>query len=101
MSGTSRLHPLCVQIHARDNVAIVANEGGLPAGAQFDSGLTLLEAVPEAHKLALSDIAQSEPIVRYGEVIGYATAPIAQGSWVHEGGMTLPDRKSTRLNSSH
>src|SRR3984957_15785613 len=90
MSGNSRLHPLCIQVHARDNVAIVANEGGLPAGAQFDSGLTLLEAVPEAHKLALSDIARGDPIVRYGEVIGYARAPIAQGSWVHEGGMILP-----------
>jgi galactarate dehydratase len=90
MSGKSRLHPLCIQIHARDNVAIVANEGGLPAGAQFDSGLTLVEAVPEAHKLALSDIAQGDPILRYGEVIGYARGPIPQGSWVHEERMTLP-----------
>jgi galactarate dehydratase len=90
MSGNTKLRPLCIQIHARDNVAIVVNEGGLPAGAQFDSGLTLVEAVPEAHKLALFDIPQGDPIVRYGEVIGYARAPIAQGSWVHEGGMTLP-----------
>ena len=94
MSVNTRPHPLCIQVHARDNVAIVANEGGLPAGAQFDSGLTLLEAVPEAHKLALSDIAQGGPIVRYGEVIGYARAPIAQGSWVHEGGTTLPPAPS-------
>jgi len=94
MSVNTRPHPLCIQVQARDNVAIVANEGGLPAGAQFDSGLTLLEAVPEAHKLALSDIAQGDPIVRYGEVIGYARAPIAQGSWVHEGGTTLPPAPS-------
>ena len=71
-------------------MAIVANEGGLPAGAQFDSGLTLLEAIPEAHKVALSDIAQGAPIVRYGVVIGYAEAPIKKGSWVHEGVMSLP-----------
>src|SRR5580700_1747957 len=90
MSGNNRLHPRCIQVHARDNVAIVANEGGLPAGARLDSGLTLLEAVPEAHKVALSDIAQGDPIVRYGELIGYAKGPIARGSWVHEGGMTLP-----------
>src|SRR6201992_1230643 len=83
-------HPLRIQVHAQDNVAMVGNEGGLPSGAQFDSGLTLLEAIPEAHKVALTDIAQGAPIVRYGEVIGYARAPIAQGSWVHEGGMNLP-----------
>jgi galactarate dehydratase len=53
-------------------VAIVVNEGGLPAGTQFASGLTLLEAIPEAHKVALSDIAQGAPIVRYGVAIGYA-----------------------------
>ena len=86
MKGT----PHYIQVHARDNVAIVANEGGLPAGTQFDSGLTLREAVPEAHKVALSTIAQGEPIVRYGIVIGYAQVPIEPGSWVHEGVMSLP-----------
>ena len=59
MSGNG--HPLCIQVHQRDNVAIVANEGGLPSGAQFDSGLTLVEAIPEAHKVALVDIPQALP----------------------------------------
>jgi galactarate dehydratase len=88
MSGNG--HPLCIQVHAQDNVAIVANEGGLPAGAQFDSGLRLAEAIPEAHKVALIDIPRGAPIVRYGVVIGYAEAPIRKGSWVHEGLMSLP-----------
>src|ERR1700735_4740766 len=92
MSGSIKLQPLCIQVHARDNVAIVANEGGLPAGAQFESGLSLVEAVPEAHKLALSDIPQGAPIVRYGVVIGYAEALIKKGNWVHEGLMSLPAR---------
>jgi len=90
MSTSSKFGPLCIQVHAQDNVAIIANEGGLPRGAQFDSGLTLLEAIPEAHKVALSAIGAGQPIVRYGVVIGYAEAPIAQGSWVHEGVMSLP-----------
>ena len=30
-------HPLYVQVHPDDNVAIVVNEGGLRAGARFDS----------------------------------------------------------------
>jgi galactarate dehydratase len=83
-------HPFCIQVHAQDNVAIVANEGGLPSGAKFDSGLTLVEAIPEAHKVALTDIPQGASIVRYGVVIGYAEAPVGKGSWVHEGLMSLP-----------
>ena len=88
MSGNG--HPLCIQVHAQDNVAIVANEGGLPSGAQFDSGLTLIEAIPEAHKVALTDILQGAPILRYGVVIGNAEVDIKKGSWVHEGLMSLP-----------
>jgi len=81
---------LCIQVHARDNVAIIVNEGGLPAGAQLDNGLGLIDPIPEAHKVALCGIAAGEPILRYGVVIGYAEVPIAKGSWVHEGVMSLP-----------
>jgi len=70
--------------------AILVNEGGLPAGTRFDSGLTLIEDVPEAHKVALVDIRAGAPILRYGSVIGYAKGDIARGSWVHEDRMRLP-----------
>jgi galactarate dehydratase len=81
---------LCIQVHAQDNVAIIANEGGLAAGARLDNDLTLIDAIPEAHKVALCGIEAGEPILRYGVVIGYAVVPIAKGSWVHEGMMSLP-----------
>src|SRR3984957_11711849 len=90
MSSNGRLRPLCIQDHARDNVAIVANKGELLAGAQLYNGLVLIDAIPEAHKVALCGIAAGEPILRYGVVIGYAQVPIAKGSWVHEGVMSLP-----------
>src|SRR6201992_855967 len=82
--------PLYVQIHPDDNVAIVVNEGGLRAGAKFDSGLVLAENVPAAHKVALNDIAAGAPIVRYGSVIGFGERDIAKGSGVHEEKMRLP-----------
>ncbi len=37
---------LSIKIHDRDNVAIVADAGGLPAGATLADGTVLLEAVP-------------------------------------------------------
>ena len=90
MSTETKLRPLYVQVHPLDTVAILVNEGGLPAGTRFDSGLTLIEDVPEAHKVALVDIRAGAPILRYGSVIGYAKGDIARGSWVHEDRMRLP-----------
>jgi galactarate dehydratase len=84
------LRPLYVRVDARDTVAIIVNEGGLRAGTRFDDGLTLVEDVPEAHKVALKDIDAGEPILRYGSVIGYAEHAIARGSWVHEDRVRMP-----------
>lgn len=83
-------HPLYVQVHPDDNVAIVVNEGGLRAGAKFDSGLVLTENIPEAHKVTLTDIQAGAPIIRYGSVIGFAERDIPKGSWMHEEKMRLP-----------
>ena len=82
--------PLFVKVYPDDNVAIVVNEGGLAAGTQFESGLVLTENIPEAHKVALTDIPAGAPVVRYGSVIGFAARDIAKGSWVHEEKMRLP-----------
>lgn len=90
MFSGNKLRPLFVQVHPQDTVAIIVNEGGLPAGTKFDSGLKLIEDIPEAHKVALVDMPAGAPILRYGSVIGYAERPIARGSWIHEQRMRLP-----------
>jgi len=91
MSTATLTRPLSIQIDPRDNVAIVVNEGGLRAGARFDSGLTLVDDVPEAHKVALVDLAAGAPILRYGSVIGYASCAIPRGGWVHDDRMDIPE----------
>ncbi|MDF2630357.1 MAG: garD [Symbiobacteriaceae bacterium] len=82
--------PLCIKVHADDNVAIVANAGGLPKGTVFACGLELQEHVPQGHKVALTDLQQGEAIIRYGEVIGYAVRPIGRGSWIEESLVRMP-----------
>jgi galactarate dehydratase len=82
--------PLYIKVHDTDNVAIVVNAGGLPAGTEFSSGLTLREHVPQGHKVNLIDIAEGAPILRYGEVIGTAAKPITRGSWVEESLVRMP-----------
>ncbi|WP_313620457.1 UxaA family hydrolase, partial [Pantoea septica] len=83
--------PLYIKVHEDDNVAIVVNNQGLPAGTTFPDGLTLTEHVPQGHKVALAAIPQGAPILRYGEVIGYALRDIAQGGWIDESLVALPE----------
>jgi galactarate dehydratase len=90
MPGSART-PLRITVHNRDNVAIVVNAGGLPAGTTFDDGLRLIDAVPQGHKVATADIAKGGAVVRYGEVIGHAVTPLRRGSWVSESVIALPD----------
>ncbi|HWL28870.1 MAG TPA: galactarate dehydratase [Burkholderiaceae bacterium] len=82
--------PHTIQMHPDDNVAIVANDGGLPAGTLLDHGLVLRSRVPQGHKVALIDIAPDAPVLRYGIPIGYAVEAIPAGSWVHERLLRMP-----------
>ncbi len=45
--------------------------------------LEVLVAVPFGHKIAVEPIAPGDPVVKYGEVVGRATLPIARGDHVH------------------
>lgn len=82
--------PRWIRMHAADNVAIVANDGGLEAGATFPDGLALRERVPQGHKVALVDLPAGSEIRRYDVVIGRALRDIPAGSWVHERLLEMP-----------
>jgi galactarate dehydratase len=87
------MNPLTISMHSSDNVAIVANDGGLPAGAVLASGLVLKDKVPQGHKVALVDLPEGEPVLRYGIPIGFANKAIAAGSWVHERLLIMPEAR--------
>jgi len=80
-----------IKVHPVDNVAIVADAAGAPQGSRTGDGSVLRSAVPSGHKVALADIPEGEPVIRYGEVIGRAARAIARGSWVDESLVLLPE----------
>jgi len=82
---------ITIKVHELDNVAIVANSGGLKSGARLTDGTLIVSDVPHGHKVALNDIKQKSAIIRYGEIIGYAVENIRQGSWVNESLVQLPE----------
>ena len=86
--------PLIIRMHMSDNVAIVANDGGLPAGTALPDGLVLIDKVPQGHKVALTDIAQGAQVRRYNVSIGRAKQDIAAGRWVHERLLDMPGARA-------
>ncbi|WP_213779189.1 galactarate dehydratase [Caballeronia sp. dw_276] len=83
--------PHYIRVHPNDNVAIVVNDGGLPEGAVFPDGLTLRERIPQGHKVALTDLAENAPVVRYDVIIGYALKDLPKGSWINEHVIRMPE----------
>ncbi len=89
-SAANSNYPIYIQIHDDDNVAIVANDNGLPAGTVFPDGLVLREHVPQGHKIALHDLPEGAPIIRYNVTIGHAMRHIPKGSWVEGALVRMP-----------
>ncbi|MCM2347459.1 MAG: galactarate dehydratase [Acidovorax soli] len=87
-------HPVLIRMHAADNVAIVATDGGLPAGTALPEGLVLRDKVPQGHKVALRDLAAGAAVVRYNVPVGYARQAIPAGSWVHERLLDIPEARA-------
>ena len=79
-----------IQLDDKDNVATVTDD--VSKGEQVEvlspMGEVILDAKPVediifGHKLALRKLNKGEAIIKYGEVIGVASKPIAVGGWVH------------------
>lgn len=64
-------------------VALVSLEKGEEA-----EGVILAENIEKGHKFALKEIKSGEQVIKYGEVIGRATADIAAGCHVHSHNMS-------------
>jgi altronate hydrolase len=73
-----------ILIHEADDVLVAKHT--LEAGTVLRASgreVELAEDVPPGHKIARHAIERGAPVRRYGEVIGFATAPIAAGELVH------------------
>jgi altronate hydrolase len=69
-----------IVINPIDNVAVCLREH---QKGEVVEGVTLLEAIPRAHKVALKDIKKGQDIIKYGSPIGHATKDIKVGEHVH------------------
>ncbi|HEY3275067.1 MAG TPA: UxaA family hydrolase [Syntrophorhabdaceae bacterium] len=71
-----------------DNVAtaLVPLEADATVAVDMGRGVEkvkLLSPIPLGHKFALRDLEEGQSVIKYGESIGTATAPIRKGAYVH------------------
>ncbi len=74
-----------VTIHPDDVVAVAIaplGKGGEVIRVQGND-ITLVMDIPSGHKFAIKDIAEGEPVIKYGAPIGQAKQHILKGEHVH------------------
>lgn len=77
-----QLHVL--QVHPRDNMLVALQP--LAQGAALPepfAELSAQQAIPAGHKVALTNIAKGQPVIKYGFAIGKATTDINAGEHIH------------------
>ena len=77
-----------LRLSPQDNIVVAGEK--IEKGAE-SAGVTALQRIPFGHKMATVDIARDEPIVKFGQIIGFAKQPIAKGDWVHEHNVYMHD----------
>ena len=77
-----------IRLRPEDNVAtmlraVAEGEAVRVRGGDEVTTLVAQDAIPLCHKISLAPIARGHPVVKYGQSIGDATAPVAAGQHVH------------------
>jgi altronate hydrolase len=73
-----------IRLRSDDNVAVAARP--IPKGHPLSIDgrvIEVREPIALGHKIAVAEIAEGEPIRKYGQIIGFASKAISLGAWVH------------------
>jgi hypothetical protein len=75
-----------LQLHEGDNVAVVLGNtkpGLVEVLGPAAGAVVVKKEIAHGHKIALWPLAEGDAVVKCGVTIGFATATIEAGDWVH------------------
>jgi altronate hydrolase len=81
--------PRVLRLHPDDDVLIAVDRA--EPGQPLAEGVVAQARIPRGHKAAARPIAAGEPVRKFGQIIGVATAAIAAGEHVHEHNLGMAD----------
>lgn len=77
-----------LMVNPADSVVMLLENGYKGDHVLTPTGsITLMEDIEFAHKVAIVDLAENEPVIKYGEAIGYMKEPVKKGTWIHNHNM--------------
>jgi altronate hydrolase len=83
--------PRTLVLNGADNVAVALTT--LDVGTVTPQGITVLKRVPKGHKFATKAIPPGASVIKFGQIIGFATETIPPGEWVHTHNVNMGDEK--------
>lgn len=86
MSDKHPSDPRTIRLHESDNVVVAVDP--LSPGSVVH-GVTVRERIPRGHKVAIVGVGEDQPILKFGQIIGFAAKPIEPGEWVHDHNIQL------------
>ena len=88
MNAPATNAPRSVRLSPQDNVLVAVDN--FEPGAEL-YGVTVKARVPRGHKMALVDIPKGQPVLKFGQIIGFASKDISAGEWIHEHNVEMHD----------
>jgi altronate hydrolase len=81
-----------IRLHPADNVVVAVRK--LTVGTTLPNHVTIREPIPCGHKVAVTPIAPGNAVRKFGQVIGVATQPIAEGAHVHVHNLVMSEQRA-------
>ena len=72
--------PRTLNLNPKDNVIIAVD--AVPQGTTA-RGVTAAARIPKGHKMAAGKIAKGQPVLKFGQIIGFASEDIQPGAHIH------------------
>ena len=81
-----------IQLHKSDNVVVALDD--LPKGGAIpNTDFVSVDPVKRGHKIAIAAVETGKNVIRYGQIIGVASQPIAPGEHVHTHNLEMGSHK--------
>ena len=93
LPGIVPFNEIAIHLNPADDVAIAKRpiSPGVILLRDGAEDIPVNQFIPSGHKIALNPIGEGAPVRRYGQIIGFATRPIATGDHVHTHNLAVGD----------